>query len=483
VGGGPIPPRGVPWMWARPKPPPGAFLRGRAPPRPRRYLWCATEPYRERHGPRWSLATRYLVAGVAYGLSATALLFVAGGIEFLPIRFVTVALLLVWPAITFALYATGISRAFVLAGTIAWAILPIVAAATAGVSSVEILVVGAVLVLPAAIVALLVANRVLRTTALSLYLVALAVVMPTLFALDIALLFARSPDGPTTVTGAVLVGVVAALVLGSVLGLLTTIAVTRLTRRASDLMLQADAMWLILGFWHVTLTIGASGVGALLLLVPFVVYRLTLALAGRVGRAATDPGRAPVLLVLRVFGDRAAKQRLAAGLLGHWRRYGPVVLLGAADLATETLDPQELSAFLTANTRTIFIESPADLRARLAAVREPMADGLYPVDDFYCRADTWQPTATALMALASTVVLDLRGFGPTNTGVQWEIGELVRRVPMERVTILADHTTDQALAEQFFHHAWQQHTGIGPAPPTGPGPGQAATLTFNLLST
>ena len=88
------------------------------------------------------------------------------------------------------------------------------------------------------------------------------------------------------------------------------------------------------------------------------------------------------------------------------RRKGPVVLIGAADLAVETLDPDELAAFLSFSLDDLFIKSPADLKAALAEKPRRAWDGLYPVMDYYCADNSWQPTVQTLMRDADRVVLE-----------------------------------------------------------------------------
>lgn len=146
------------------------------------------------------------------------------------------------------------------------------------------------------------------------------------------------------------------------------------------------------------------------------------------------------------------------------------MLIGSADLATETLDSEELAAFLSRSLNSLFITSPEDLEDALARRAEAAHDGLYPVLDYYCQDDTWRPSVRTLMSRASRVVLDLRGFSAQNQGVQFEIAELVRRVDIETVNVLVDDTTDVALAQKLFQQEWD----AAHETPSGP----AATLQF-----
>ena len=130
------------------------------------------------------------------------------------------------------------------------------------------------------------------------------------------------------------------------------------------------------------------------------------------------------------------------------------MLIGAADLATETLGVAELSAFLSGSTDQLFIKSEDDLKRAMTCNHYPAQDGLYPILDYYCHDDTWQPTIKALMSSADKVVLDLRGFTGDNMGIQFEIEELVKRVNIEVLTVLIDEKTDTLLAESLFLKSW-----------------------------
>lgn len=427
----------------------------------RRYLQCIVAPEQMRSPLRTTLGVRYLAAGLVFGLSAAIVWFVVNDVELGPVRFTVTALVMAWPAVPFAIHVAGVGKLGVAAGSVVYTTL---------LAIVEPLALPALvlLVLPAALIGLVLANRLLRTTSVTMYLIAIVLVVPLLFSLDIALLLVAD-TGEAALPAAFLVTLVAGVVLG--LGVARLMAAA--SRNASDLMIQSDAIWLILALWLVALSIGETGIRALALFIALPAYRVALHLPS-VRRRATHP---PLLLLLRVFGRQKAQEELSFGLLTDWRLQGPVMLIGAADLATETLDPSELSAFLNFSTSSIFITSPDDLDQRLRQSVEPAADGLFPLRDYYCQPSTWQPTVTLLMGRASSVVLDLRGFGPANAGVQWEIAQLVRHVPIEQIVVLSDETTDMAFAEQVFVYEWYQYTGYGHPPPGAP---EAATAKLSF---
>jgi hypothetical protein len=387
---------------------------------------------------RWSLAMRYLLAGLVYGIAATSVLFILEGLEFSFRRFSIVSAILAAPAIPFCIYVAGCSRWLVWLGMIAWFI-------TLALIEPETPLLAAIQVGPAAVAAMVLANRVFRTTSLTLYLIALVLIIPLLFTLDLALLLV-----PTFVSYAL---PIAALVLFGV-GLIASWVMARvvawLSGGTSDLMLQSCAVWFIMTLWQITLLFGSQGLSALWAVLPLFAYGLVFYLISFIGK--TSPGS--LLLFLRVFGQRKLQQEFTLGPMTNWRQDGPVMLIGAGDLATETLDTDELAAFLSGATERLFITSPDDLEHMLDRDTSAAADGLYPVLDYYCLDDTWRPCVQTLMNRATKVVLDLRGFTEDNQGVQFEIGQLVRRVSVEALTVLVDKTTDVDLASKLFFKEW-----------------------------
>ena len=78
----------------------------------------------------------------------------------------------------------------------------------------------------------------------------------------------------------------------------------------------------------------------------------------------------------------------------------------------------------------------------------------YPVNEVYCYEDTWRTAVRRLAVGADVVLLDLRGFTPANLGCVFELELLVREIPVERVVLLADATTDRQALEQTATQAW-----------------------------
>jgi hypothetical protein len=160
--------------------------------------------------------------------------------------------------------------------------------------------------------------------------------------------------------------------------------------------------------------------------------------AARAARQST-PVR---LLLLRVFGRRHTSEQLFDLLGARWRYAGPIHMIGAPDLASSTIDPDEFLDFLAGRLQQRFIVEPADLPARLAALDERCDfDARWRVCELYCGNDTWRDAVRALMARSDVVAMDLRGFGPEKQGCVFELQALLDTVPAQRVALLVDKST------------------------------------------
>jgi hypothetical protein len=158
------------------------------------------------------------------------------------------------------------------------------------------------------------------------------------------------------------------------------------------------------------------------------------------GASAREPAR---LLLLRAFGFRRRTERFFDLLGARWRYAGPIQLIAAPDLAGRAIGPDEFLDFLGGRLRHRFIIEPGDLDRRFAELDDrPDPDGRYRVNEFFCGNDAWQPAVKRLMSDSDVVAMDLRGFSPGNQGCLYELQSLIDTVPVGRVVLLADRTTD-----------------------------------------
>jgi hypothetical protein len=219
----------------------------------------------------------------------------------------------------------------------------------------------------------------------------------------------------------------------------------------SDAQLLAHSWWLMFIAVHAVEQVSEHpGTAALLqivavdavvyLLFPFLLSRaLAWAWRGLPG----PPHR--MLLVLRVFGDRARTGALFEQIASRWQRFGPVTTIAAPDAAADTVDPGDLLRFATGRIAAGFVASKDDLVRQLATIDvEPDRDGRYRIHEFCCRDDTWQATVVALMVRADAIVMDLRGFTAARHGAEFELEQLAARASADRVVLIVDASTDRA---------------------------------------
>jgi hypothetical protein len=117
-------------------------------------------------------------------------------------------------------------------------------------------------------------------------------------------------------------------------------------------------------------------------------------------------GRAPTLLVLRVFQRDKEVQSLFDHVVERWRLSGNTVMIAGTDLADRTLDADDIFQFLDRRLAERFIVSPADVARRVAAF--DMAadmDGRYRVNECYCHDTTWQDALAALLRQSDVVLM------------------------------------------------------------------------------
>lgn len=213
----------------------------------------------------------------------------------------------------------------------------------------------------------------------------------------------------------------------------------------SDLLVVFTGVW---GFALTdrTLTLSTTaGAGALVLYLPLLWIPVVTMLAGR---RRQRPGRAPTLLVLRVFQQDAQAQSLFDDVIERWRLSGNTVLIAGTDLADRTLDADDIFQFLDRRLAERFVASPADVTRRIAAFdMAPDIDGRYRINECYCHDTTWQDTLQALVRNSDVVLMDLRGFQAHNAGCRYELTTLAQASRELRVVVLTDGRTDRAAAQ------------------------------------
>ncbi|MGE3710536.1 MAG: hypothetical protein AB7G35_12750, partial [Hyphomicrobiaceae bacterium] len=226
----------------------------------------------------------------------------------------------------------------------------------------------------------------------------------------------------------------------------------------SDQSIQIDAVWLIFALAQAPYQKPLTG------LAPFAVYKLVSWLALHLARATEVPDdKSPSLLLLRVFSLGPRSESLFGAFSLLWRHTGSVRMIAGPDLANSTVEPHEFLDFLAGRLQRRFITGPDVLDRRLAETeprRDP--DGRFRVAAFFCHADTWQMALRRLARDADIVLMDLRGFTPMNKGCIYELNELLDAVPLERIELVVDGTTDNGFLTEILQTGWADLSADSP---------------------
>jgi hypothetical protein len=282
----------------------------------------------------------------------------------------------------------------------------------------------------------------------------------------LSVLHVANPDGLTAAIWLHCFGIwlaATATGLAAAWGFVRWLARSYQARHASDQMLTLDVLMLILTV-PVFLVFSASDtwIKAASALAGFMAYKL-FAQWGLRHRRGSAPLVTARTLLLRVFGFERRTQRLLEDLGHRWRYLGPIRLIGGTDLANVTIEPHEFFEFLNGRLGRAFVTGRDDLESRLAErTAAPDPDGLFRVEDFFCHEATWRMTVARLAREADAVLMDLRGFTPTNRVCIFEITQLIASVSLHRVVLLVDGWTDVPFLEQTLQGAWRAMPGDSP---------------------
>lgn len=386
-------------------------------------------------------AAIYAVAGAAHALVATIVLFASSDTEFLPLRTSFVWFILAWPIVPTVFFVAVGSRRIRGIGIAAYFF---VALAISPVSWIELATLWGTFMGVPTLLLIAVGHRRLRAVG-PLVLVATFLVV---IGANLALTAAFN-------AGFVLAAAVVAAFIALAWWTVQWIAERYRRKRMSDLGLTLDAWWLLFTLWECLDFSAAEGLGGAFVLAAFAVYKLVLALGFRL-ISPSEPRSVLSLLLLRVFGFRKRSERLLDELGHKWRYAGPVNLISAPDLATGYVEPHEFLDYLAGRLSRTFVKSASDLETRLTTLdRTPDPDGRYRVNEFFCHADTWQPTMRRLAQKSDAILMDLRSFSRDNRGCAYELRELLDGVPVDRIVLVIDATTDRALLEAMLRDMWR----------------------------
>ena len=181
------------------------------------------------------------------------------------------------------------------------------------------------------------------------------------------------------------------------------------------------------------------------------------ALRAAVRRAPASVG---ALLFLRVFKPSRRSEKFTDRFFAYWRFAAPVWMIAGPDLAGAYLEPNEFFAYLRGRLRERFIGDPGEAAGRVEALdnaRDP--DGRFRINELLCANSTWQPAVLQMMAHAAVILLDLREYSQQRKGTRFELTELLRRAPFDKVVLLIDATDEVARFTAEVESIWREVGG------------------------
>ena len=418
----------------------------------------------------WATVRAYAFGGTVYAVTLAAAQLIADG-TFLPLRFVAMTYIYAWPIIiainlivpstrrlkisSFGAYFFGLMLISVLAVYV-----------STDLSIFSLFMTWALFSLAPTIVVLAYLQRRVRAVGvmvLSFTIIAFAGTNIALAIVASSESLLRSFAGIATAIGANAVGAfVAIMLIGGVAFAVIAwfankwIKSMYLKKRISDQSLLLDSMWL---FFAMIQSIGLAFVGAawyLAGLIAFLAYKFTV-----INRLNAMPAPKTVdndlanILFLRVFSRGRPREQVFDAVSTHWRYVGNVRMLAGPDLAVATVEPHEFLEFLSGRIDQSFIPSGDALEVRMVDLdSSPDHDGRFRVNDFFCYEGTWKMVLSRLVRESDAVLMDVRGFSASNSGVIYELHELINVVPLGSVVLIADSTTDMPFLDKTLDNSW-----------------------------
>jgi hypothetical protein len=420
-------------------------------------------------GPRRA-AIVYAAAGLAYGVVMATSRLLADGLQILPVRFLLLVWVFSWPVVlTIGIVAATTRRvkAMVTGGYFLglMAMGALAMPRSPDLTWAQIFLAWALNDLPATLLLLTFLSRRVRAVGPLIFIFMLLALIGS----DVLLTVVGSRDrylhAVIDVTSPLGLGGMGTFVAMMVLGFLMFavwgwIALVWIGRRyqakkISDESVTVDAVWMFFGVVHSVDLVFGHPLWMFGGLAAFAAYKLLARLGFWWLGAGTSRLQAmPILLVLRSFSIGSDSERLFDIVGRYWRRIGSIQMIAGVDLVSRTVEPHEFLDFVSGRLSRRFIDGEDSLDHRMSE-RDTAADRdcRFRVNEFFCYDDTWKSVLSRLVHDSDVVMMDLRGFSRHNAGCIFELHELARLVPLERVVFVIDRRTDETLlAETLGDH-------------------------------
>ena len=141
------------------------------------------------------------------------------------------------------------------------------------------------------------------------------------------------------------------------------------------------------------------------------------------------------ILTLRVFQSEHMENFLS--LIKNWFYLGSIMRLNGPDTVDDKSHTKE--DFLDK-----MIKDNEELDKALADLQFlPDRKGEYAINAMQCTNATWKEAIQALIDKAHIIVMDLSAISIYNQGITYELAKVVNEIPLKKVVMLMDNTTDE----------------------------------------
>ncbi|MDQ3149953.1 MAG: hypothetical protein M3Q38_08545 [Chloroflexota bacterium] len=404
----------------------------------------------------------YAAGGTAYGLVMTASQHMADGLEVLPVRFLFLFWMFLWPVVPTTCMVAGSTRwarSIPVAGyfLVLTAIGLVIRRWSPELTWVQVFTPWVLSNLPGTILLLTYLSRRIRAVGP----LVLTFMLLALIGSDVAVTLVGTREsylramlnvtrfvglgGTGTFFSLLAVGFLMFAVIGAVA--LVWIGRRYQAKKISDESVAVDALWMLFAVIHSVGLVFSHPAWALAGVAGLAAYKVCVRIGfAWLSRRDGPPQHTPALLVLRSFSIGSASERLFDIIGRHWRRVGSIQMIAGVDLASRTVEPHEFLDLVSGRLSRRFIDGEESLNRRM---RErdvaPDRDLRFRVNEFFCYDNTWRMVLSRLVDGSDAVLMDLRGFSRQNAGCVFELRELTRLVPLDRVVFVVDGRTDEGL--------------------------------------
>jgi len=165
------------------------------------------------------------------------------------------------------------------------------------------------------------------------------------------------------------------------------------------------------------------------------------------------------LLALRVFGSPYLADFL--NLSNAWQWIGTRQRLDGPDTAGHKA--RDLLNYFEGRIDKSIVESEEELQKALDLFEmRPDRQLRCPVNSMQCDNATWKQALQALLDRADVVVMDLSSLSDRNRGVAYELDKLVNEVPLNRLVLLFNDSTDLNVLKEILSQARENMTDDSP---------------------